>query len=166
MAYQSNPQSEGQQQFSSPDAQNSILVASLKELDLELNQRNAAALQELNKEIDELSEIPIDSSTLPRFKDGIDFASFNHHHPSNHPHQEELQKQQRVSVKDNDYKLPENNMGNNFESLQEKLHEMDRNLAHDKTKEDLDAKLKNILDMSKPFTVSKHSNGKAWLDCL
>ena len=45
----------------------SILLDSLKEFDVELTQRNAAALNDLNRQIDELSEIPIDSSTLPRY---------------------------------------------------------------------------------------------------
>jgi hypothetical protein len=136
---------------------NSLLISSLKDLDMELNQRNAAALQELNKEIDELSEIPLDSSQLPRFKDGIEFTS-----SSNQATPTSTLDQQRASSarRANDVKLIDKELANGFGSLQEKLHDMDSNLAADKTKEELDRKLKNILDMSKPYQAENYSEVK------
>ncbi|KAJ3337384.1 hypothetical protein HDU91_001496 [Kappamyces sp. JEL0680] len=55
-------------------ANNSVLVSSLREFQVELDTRNALALQELNRQIDHLASIPIDSS-LPEYKDGLEFTS-------------------------------------------------------------------------------------------
>ena len=139
---------------------NSLLISSLKDLDMELNQRNAAALHELNKEIDELSEIPLDSSQLPRFKDGIEFTSSSTH--ANATPSSTTQDQQRASatLRANDAKLFEKELANGFDSLQGKIHDMDLNLAADKTKEELDRKLKNILDMSKPYQAESSTEVK------
>jgi hypothetical protein len=47
---------------------------SIREFQTELDQRNALALQELNKQIDELAKIPIDEK-LPPFVDSIELTS-------------------------------------------------------------------------------------------
>jgi hypothetical protein len=115
----------------------SILLESMRELKNELDQRNVLALQELNRDIDQLASIPVDN--LPLYKDNLETTS-----PPTGFHQMSTLDQDLTLQLDKDYK--------DFKQL--RAMEFDEE-ALLKQRKELDQKLDEILNLSSPMPAQE-----------